>query len=189
MTVFNDSSGFQVDSLTLPEDSSEIPLFLPSLQEIREQNSTSSPSFSSVFDNPKSEKGEDAENSSRILAELQAFSLAIFVTQAEIAGISSAVAEYLAWVRKTSEMPRTPNYARVLDVLETRVRELHEMAKSRHWAAWRQILEKLDGMGSQLSMFGAEMQTRTAETAQYFHASYDINKAMQEQRPGLPPLV
>ncbi len=53
------------------------------------------------------------------------------------------------------------------------------MAENRHWAAWRQMLEKLDGMGTRLSVFGLEMQKHTAETAQYFHASYDVSKAMQ----------
>ncbi|MCJ1356956.1 MAG: hypothetical protein MMC33_006952 [Icmadophila ericetorum] len=186
MTMCNDPTSFRVENLTPPEDASESPLFhvqMPSLREIRALNSTASSSSSSIFSLSKSEKGEHAENSSRILAELQAFSLAIFVTQAEIAGISSAVAEYLAWVRKIPGMPKMPNCAAVLETLENRVRELHEMAENKHWAAWRQMLEKLDGMGTQLSVFGAEMQNRTVETAQFFHASYDVGKAMQEQRP------
>lgn len=187
MTVCNDPSGFRVDNLILSEDSTESAFFLPSLREIRELNSTSSPSLSSVLDNSKSEKAEHAENNSRVFAELQGFSSAIFFIQAEIAGISSAVAEYLAWVRKIPGMPRTPNCPAILDTLETRVRELHEMAENRHWAAWRQTLEKLDSMNPQLGMSVAEMQKRTAEMTQYFQGSYDIGRPMEEQRPGPPP--
>ena len=130
MTACSDPSGLRVNSLTSPEDSSESNLFLPSLREIRELNSASLSPLSSFFDISKPEKDESGENNSRVLVELQAFSSAIFATQAKIAGIASAVAEYLAWVRKVPGMPRKPNCAAVLDILETRVRELHEMAET-----------------------------------------------------------
>lgn len=189
MTACSDPSGLRVNSLTSPEDSSESNLLLPSLREIRELNSASLSPLSSFFDISKPEKDQSGDNNSRTLVELQAFSSAIFATQADIAGIASAVAEYLAWVRKLPGMPRKPNCAAVLDILETRVRELHEMAETRHWAAWRQTLERLDVTGTESSTFETEIRNRIAETAEYFHARYDIARAMEEQRPGQPPLV
>lgn len=190
MMVCNEMSGFRVEDMIFPDHPSESPLLqkhlpnlsqikIPSLREIRALNSSSSTPF------PKSnlEKGnEQAEASNRILAELQNFSSTIFVTQAEIAGISSAVAEYLAWVRNVPGMPKAPDCAAVLETLETRARELHSIAENKHWTAWRQMLEKLDDLGNvQLSAFGAEMQKRLAEMAQAFHASYDVGKAIQDQ--------
>ena len=189
MTAGSDPSGLRVNNLTSSDDSSERSLFLPSLREIRELNSTPKSPPSSIFDISRPDHGEPAENNGRILLELQAFFSTIVSTQAEMAGISSAVAEYLAWVRKVPGMPGTPNCAAILDILETRVRELHEMAESRHWAAWRQALEKLDVNGTDMGMFETEMQNRTAETSDYFHVGYDIRRTLQEQRPGPPSLI
>lgn len=160
-------------------------MHVPSLQEVRALNSTSSSSSLSLFPTNKSDQLEHAEKLGRILSEFQAFSSSIFRTQVEIAAISSAVAEYLAWVRKAPGMPRSPNSAAVLETLEVRIRELHDMAENRHWAAWGQMIEKLDGMETQLCVFTSEMQRLTAERMQHLHTSYDVGKAMQEQVLGL----
>ncbi|KAL9124057.1 MAG: hypothetical protein Q9217_006578, partial [Psora testacea] len=193
MMLGNDISGFLPENMTMPEDHSENLMTqrfrngnncyekIPSLREIRALNSNSSSSLSS----PGSKKSDQhVKDSSRILAELQTFSSTIFQTQTEIAGISSAVAEYLAWLRNVPGMPKTPDCTAVLETLETRVREVHEMAENRHWAAWKQMLEKLDGASTQLGAFGAELQERTAGMAQVFHTSYDVGKAIQKQNIG-----
>lgn len=175
LTACDESPGGRV------EGSDDGFMHVPSLREVRALNSTSSSSSLSLYSTNKSDQVEHAEKLGRIVAEFQAFSSAIFRTQVEIAAISSAVAEYLAWVRKVPGMPRTPNSAAVLETLEVRIRELHDMAENRHWAAWRQMIEKLDGMETQLSVFGSEMQRLTAERLQHLHTSYDVGKAMQEQ--------
>jgi hypothetical protein len=106
--------------------------------------------------------------------------MVVFNTQAEIAGISSVVAEYLEWVRKalpTNAQGSSKANPAVLEALETRVRELNAMASTRHLEAWRQSvnrLERIPGMGAMLNLFDGEMQRRSCETADFFHTSYDI---------------
>ncbi|KAI1175849.1 hypothetical protein F4777DRAFT_299238 [Nemania sp. FL0916] len=163
---------------------------MPSLREVRIVNGaatcTTSPPPS------PSGRGYRADDANHILAELTAFGMAVFSTQAEIAGISSVVAEYLEWIRKTP--PTTDeqqqqqgqglglvepkaNPAAVLEALETRVRELNALAGTRHMDAWRQSvhrLERIPGVGAMLNLFDHEMQRRSGETAEFFCTGYDI---------------
>ena len=195
-TAGTDLSGFRMGNMTLLEDPSSPEGFfmrrdkIPSLQEVRALNSTSTESPASPFPNPDHETDEhQAETTSlhQVLSELQAFCMAIFVTQAEIAGMSSAVAEYLAWLRKVPGLPKVPmDSGALLKTLEARVRELQEMAEGKHWMAWKAMLEKLDGRGGShlLAEIEAEMRNRTAEVAQEFQTSYDVEKTMQEQMSG-----
>jgi len=193
MTAGSGLSGFRIGSMPLTEDpASESFSFgrikIPSLQEIRALNSVSTLSSASTFPNPNQEPGEqhtETSSSRHVLEELRAFSSTIFITQAEIAGISSAVAEYLSWLRNVPGLPKFPTDSAVLlQTLEARVRELQGMAEEKHWVAWKVLLEKLDGIvgvGSQsLGNFEAEMRKRTAEVARAFDASYDVGKAMHE---------
>ncbi|KAL8911263.1 MAG: hypothetical protein Q9171_003561 [Xanthocarpia ochracea] len=194
-TAGNDLSDFRVDNLTLPDDLTTEGFHIrragganiPSLREIRALNSIS---VSSSCSNPTEicEQGNGNSSTQQVLAQLQAFSSTIFITQAEIAGISSAVAEYLAWLKKVPGLPKVPtDSTALLETLEARVREMQEMAEEKHWQAWKMMLEKLDdtstggGYAHLLSECEAEMRKRTAEVAQDFHASYDVGKAMQEQ--------
>ncbi|KAI5924966.1 hypothetical protein F4810DRAFT_104944 [Camillea tinctor] len=199
MTVRNEPSPFQVDDVRVME---EVPgscatspfrresmyghMHMPSLREVRAINSSST-STTPPPSSPgcRSPRGEDV---GKVLAELTSFGMAVFNTQAEIAGISSVVAEYLEWMRKASPvtgpgLPK-PNLT-VLEALETRVREVHSMATSRHLEAWRQtisMLERVDGVGAMLNLFDAEIQRRTAETAEFFQTSYDVCAALPEQQ-------
>ncbi|KAJ5958020.1 uncharacterized protein N7479_005170 [Penicillium vulpinum] len=158
---------------------------MPTLQEIRAINSTSSPSLSSLYQS-ESCGCDQAKEVGRILQELKNFSSAIFHTQAEIAGISSVIAEYLAWIRNVPRGSKTSQEAAVLSTLEARVRELHEMADQQHWAAWRRMLERLELHGDALGVFEAEAQKRSAKIAQYYQSNYDAQKTMNEQRPAWP---
>lgn len=191
-------SGFCMENLTLPEDPSSESysigrVKIPSLQEIRALNSISTLSSASPFPNSYQEKSEqhaETTSSQQVLAELQAFCSTIFISQAKIAGISSAVAEYLAWLRKVPGLPKVPtDSAALLETLETRVRELQDMAEEEHFLAWKVMLEKLDGIGGggsqSLGEFEAELRKCTAEVAREFHVSYDVEKAMREQMTGL----
>lgn len=170
---------------------------MPSLREVRIVNGSST-STTSPPPSP-SGRGCRADDANHILAELTAFGMAVFNTQAEIAGISSVVAEYLEWMRKappasgpggssssSSSAALSPPKANpaVLEALETRVRELNAMAGTRHADAWRQSvnrLERIPGVGAMLSLFDHEMQRRSGETAEFFHAGYDICQPLAEQ--------
>ncbi|KAI0390303.1 hypothetical protein F5Y17DRAFT_70861 [Xylariaceae sp. FL0594] len=63
--------------------------------------STTSPPPSPIARAPR------PDDANHILAELTAFGMVVFSTQAEIAGISSVVAEYLAWIRQGA--PSSPS--------------------------------------------------------------------------------
>lgn len=146
---------------------------MPSLREVRIVNGSST-STTSPPPSP-SGRGYRADDANHILAELTAFGMVVFNTQAEIAGISSVVAEYLEWMRRAAPMTNghpgsspKPSPA-VLEALETRIRELNAMAGTRHLDAWRQSvnrLERIPGLGAMLNLFDNEMQRRSGETAE-----------------------
>lgn len=171
------------DTVSFHQSAKYSPGQIPTLQEIRAINSTSSSSLSSLLSSSETCGCDQGEEVSRILCELMDFSWAIFRTQAEIAGISSVVAEYLAWIRNVPDMANTSQGEAVLSTLEARLRELHEMADKQHWAAWRRMLEKLEVIGEPLGVFEAQAQKRSAEIAQYYLANYDAQKTLDEQRP------
>ncbi|KAJ2991315.1 hypothetical protein NUW58_g2560 [Xylaria curta] len=158
---------------------------MPSLREIRIANGSST-SATSPPPSP-SGRGQRADDANHILAELTAFGMVVFNTQAEIAGISSVVAEYLEWMRKApptnGQGSPKPNPA-VLETLETRLRELNLIAGTRHLEAWRQSvtrLERIPGVGAMLNLFDNEMQRRSGETAEFFQTGYDICSPLPEQ--------
>ncbi|KAI0458573.1 hypothetical protein F5B21DRAFT_436964 [Xylaria acuta] len=161
---------------------------MPSLREVRIVNGSST-STTSPPPSP-SGRGYRADDANHILAELTAFGMVVFNTQAEIAGISSVVAEYLEWMRRAAPMASghqgsspKPNPA-VLEALETRIRELNAMAGTRHLEAWRQSvnrLERIPGVGAMLNLFDNEMQRRSGETAEFFQTGYDICSPLAEQ--------
>ncbi|KAI1126477.1 hypothetical protein F5Y10DRAFT_211194 [Nemania abortiva] len=159
---------------------------MPSLREVRIVNGSSTAATSP----PPSPSGRGcrADDANHILAELTAFGMAVFNTQAEIAGISSVVAEYLEWMRKAPPANGQGGSPKVnpavLEALETRVRELNAMAGTRHMDAWRQSvnrLERIPGVGAMLNLFDNEMQRRSGETAEFFHNGYDICSPLAEQ--------
>ncbi|KAI1312021.1 hypothetical protein F5Y03DRAFT_262238 [Xylaria venustula] len=201
MSIPNDPSHFQMDDLrridemsgpsTTPSSYRRESVYshrqMPSLREVRIVNGSST-ATTSPPPSP-SGRGYRADDANHILAELTAFGMAVFNTQAEIAGISSVVAEYLEWMRKAPPMANGQGSSpkanpAVLETLETRVRELNALANSRHMEAWRQSfnrLERLPGVGAMLNLFDNEMQRRSGETAEFFHTNYDICSPLNEQ--------
>ncbi|KAI8627419.1 hypothetical protein F5Y19DRAFT_178664 [Xylariaceae sp. FL1651] len=198
MGVHNDPSHFQIEdprqiddmsgaSTTSPfrHESNYSHRHMPSLREVRILNGSSA----STTPPPSSPSGKShkPDDANHILAELTSFGMAVFNTQAEIAGISSVVAEYLEWMRKappTSGQGSPKANPAVLEALETRVRELNAMASTRHMEAWRQSvnrLERVPGVSAMLSLFDGEMQRRNGETADFFHTNYDICTPLAEQ--------
>jgi hypothetical protein len=124
-----------------------------------------------------------------MLSSFTGFATAAFSTQAEIAGIGSVVAEYLAWVRKTpGRMGRgaaaDANWTGVLETLEMRVREVHDMAETRNWAAWEGMMndmprtEALEGV---LHACEGQVHERTEKIRRFFQECYDVNSALSEQ--------
>ncbi|KAI3336498.1 hypothetical protein HD806DRAFT_7992 [Xylariaceae sp. AK1471] len=181
----DDMSGASTSSSSFRHESYHSHRYMPSLQEVRIVNGSST----SATSPPPSPSGRShtPDGTNHILAELTTFGMAVFNTQAEIAGISSVVAEYLEWMRKappTNGQGSPKANPAVLEALETRVRELNVMAGTRHMEAWRQSinrLERIPGVGAMLNVFDGEMQRRSSEMANFFHTSYDICQPLPEQ--------
>lgn len=201
-TEHNDPSQFQFDNMTSsmsPEGNSALSptsehqprSYMPSLREVRALNNMSTsndspPSLSSPNSRPDEEVRSERHH--KVNIELMKFCASVLATQAEMAGISSVVAEYLAWVRKKPSRPATgaaleANWAVILETLESRVQELHTMAETRHRVFWEEMVAKLknDGSDAQLSAFEAEVRGRTEKIKQFFQESYDVSIPLPEQ--------
>ncbi|XXH00678.1 hypothetical protein Hte_007028 [Hypoxylon texense] len=155
---------------------------IPSLQEIRAL-SNGSHSRPGTAKSPTCVPNETEEYTKVLLEGIADLSVAIFAAHAEMAGVASVVAEYLAWVRKTALKP--PDSARILEILETRVRELHQMAENRHRSAWQHttnMLENMDRAAAQLKAVEEEIQSRTARVSQFFDGKYNVSVPLSEQR-------
>lgn len=172
------------------------PSRIPSLREIRALNFDDPSSRSSPFTNCLNPEKDaistinfDKEGTSRILTSLQTFTTSVFTTQHQIAGISAAVAEYLAWLRTMSpNLPKQPHCTAVLETLESRMKEMNEMADQRHWAAWAEMvagLEGIDGGPVDLRAFGEELRKKMEGMKRDLERGYDIGKEMEEQEFGL----
>jgi hypothetical protein len=167
----------QMEDADLSDDSRRQPDF-PTLREIRQQNSSqisSSANISDMID-------DQNESFGVVSTELVNFSQVIFNTQADIAGMSLVVAEYLEWMRKTL---KPGDNATLLEILENRVREIHELAETRHWVAWKNIatpLKRLDRLGPEVASFEKKVCRRSTEFEKFFHSKYDIRRPLSEQR-------
>ncbi|ROW02500.1 hypothetical protein VMCG_06026 [Cytospora schulzeri] len=172
---------------------------IPSLQEIRALQNTSTASDCSGPKETSDHQVTKADKSAMILKELMMSSSCIFTAQAEMAGVVSVVAEYLGWVRKFPNLnshgpapspggiplPR-PDCAWILELLESRVRELQGMAEARHRAAWGQTVEALEAMGglsAQLQALDEEIQSHTARISRFFNGNYNVSVPLSEQKP------
>ncbi|TGJ86900.1 hypothetical protein E0Z10_g1871 [Xylaria hypoxylon] len=108
---------------------------MPALREIRVKNVPGSPNIAQ-----KRRPPADCEQLDVFFEALGEFLAAISKTQSEVGGISSVVAEYINWMQKG---PMTipsgssiTNFAMMLQRLEARVKEVHDLAETRHLEAW-----------------------------------------------------
>ncbi|OTA96529.1 hypothetical protein M434DRAFT_27667 [Hypoxylon sp. CO27-5] len=164
----------------------EIPLVspvsttLPSLNELRAMNSQ----HGSIDLGSGCDLGfvTDTGDTSAITTPLLDLMSSFFAIQADITGLSSAVAEYLAWVRKS---PSKAENATVLEILEARVRELNQIASTRHWTAFKHMHASI-GTGDQFHVLLRKLETdlmdRSIKTMHFFHDRYDITTTLAEQR-------
>lgn len=110
---------------------------------------------------------------------------------AEMAGIAGVVGEYLTWVRKSiTAGGADPNAAARLETLETRIREVQEMAETRPWDAWGTLVDTLkkgpivdEHLHAMMSSFEMEAQERMEKTRSFFQKSYDVSLSLSEQLP------
>ncbi len=129
----------------------------------------------------------------RMASLLADFSASVFQSQAEIAGISSAVAEYIAWMRKVPAGIAPPNtslvYVNVLEAVEDRLRETREIAQTRPRAAFRDMVAALQALGpagasmcDSLAHLEEDFERQSADVANFFQTRYNACAALSEQR-------
>ncbi|KAJ6024737.1 hypothetical protein N7540_005534 [Penicillium herquei] len=139
----------------------------------------------------------DDDISDGIAAQLADFSSAVFHTQAEIAGMSSAIAAYIAWMRKVPAGMTPPNttlvFSNLLETIEERLREMGEMAQTKPRAAFREMtrgIQRLGPAGSPVydSLNGLEqkLDKQSADLEKFFSMRYNACALMSDQASSLP---
>ncbi|EHY54985.1 hypothetical protein HRR83_005757 [Exophiala dermatitidis] len=129
-----------------------------------------------------------------VLAE---FSSSVFHSQAEIAGMSSAVADYIAWMRKVPTGIAPPNttlvHANMLEAIESRLREMKDIAQTKPLVAFRNMLSSLQAIGpmgpsvcESLGHLERDFERQSAEVAHFFQTRYNACAALSEQAQNVP---
>ncbi|KAL1872811.1 hypothetical protein VTK73DRAFT_1282 [Phialemonium thermophilum] len=120
------------------------------------------------------------------------FSLAVFESQAQIAGVASATAEYVSWARKIPAR-NTPAGtclvpSNMLEGLEDRLREISAMAETKPVSAFRDMvvgISRLSPDDSDISHILSEVegcyQRRFAEVSKFFQTRYDACALLSKQ--------
>ena len=159
----------------------------------RSSSTTHDPATAAVAQGAKT--NDDIGNA--IAIQLAAFSSAVFHSQAEIAGMSLAVAEYIAWMRKVPAGNSPPNtslvYVNVLEAVENRLREIREIAQTRPHAAFREMTGALQALGpagssvcNNLGDLEEEFQKRSVDVANFFQTRYNACALLSEQAQNVP---
>lgn len=154
---------------------------IPSLHDIRARNEQLP--GSSVQGPHMDHLPSDEENLARAIFDN--ILLPIFITQADIAGMSLAVADYLSWIRRAPAQT-TENYFAFLETLEVRMREVNQLASEKHWMQARQGVLAV-GKVNVFNLFGSlekEVVERTMETEEFFRDRYDILTPLRDQKSG-----
>lgn len=194
MASINDNLQFQAEDAEMIDIAGRNTIIsIPSAREIREMNSASSSgstcgrhwSLSAPNTRP------DGDENGVMPTELKTFLSEMFATQAEIAGISLVVAEYLAWMRKAP----TPRSIEMLQTIEFRFREINELAEKQSWKSSENMTSPstsasaLDPLGrekphpkSYLGSLGDDVCRRTAELKHFFKTDYTFCTPLSDQR-------
>ncbi|KAL2146384.1 hypothetical protein VTI28DRAFT_4137 [Corynascus sepedonium] len=115
--------------------------------------------------------------------------------ECEVVGIAKTVADYVAWMRKlpsTGAPPVTNTvFQQMMANLETRVRELAEVAQDKHDEPFRNLLGALEGacntpIADRLAGLEADLQKQRRDYAAFFEKSYNTCKLLSEQAEKRP---
>ncbi|KAJ5765946.1 hypothetical protein N7520_005505 [Penicillium odoratum] len=145
---------------------------------------------------PQGATCSDSNISEGVAAHLADFSSAVFHTQAEIAGIALAVAEYITWMRKVPAGMTPPNttlvFTNILETVEERLREIGEMAQTKPRAAFQEMIGGIQKLGpagapvySSLSGLEEKFERQSADVAKGFSMRYNACALMSEQASNL----
>lgn len=125
-----------------------------------------------------------------VVDALAAYCSSVVRRECEVAGLATAVADYIAWVRgvPAAGAPPVTNavYQQMLANIETRVRELVELAKRRHDEPLRDLLRALEGasppdLASRVAGLEARLERQMREHTRFFETEYTACKPLSEQ--------
>lgn len=165
--------------------------------------SLSSPRGTSTFTPPSSRDADarsgtgstDDVTGSAVVDALGAYCSAVIRRECEVVGIANIVADYIAWMRKlpaTGAPPVTNTmYQQMMANIETRVRELVEVAQKRHDEPLRNLLLALENASStavagRVANLEADLQKQRRDHTNFFEKQYDTCKFLSEQAQKLP---
>ena len=181
VTYATDASSSGLQSVSSSTTRSHESCQIPSLKELR--------ALEDPHDNASQLKdGLEGNDYKAVMPGLYPFVSSIFATQAQINGISSAIAQYLAWVRKglpgSSQETLQTKWVPVLQILETRTRELHHLSKTNHWMSLKRLQESIESVESvrvEFSRLYTELLEQTATKDNFFRDNYNISMDLTEQ--------
>ncbi|RYP63228.1 hypothetical protein DL769_007035 [Monosporascus sp. CRB-8-3] len=151
---------------------------VPSLNELRTMSGQKSATMTPALVMPPTiDMGDQTFPSAPVVD----FISTIFNTQAKLAGLSQAVAEYLAWAKS---LPNEAGNAELLEILEGRVMEMHQLASTKHWAAFKLMTASIERSDfySTLKQLETDLTERTIRSSRFFHENYDIKASLAEQK-------
>jgi hypothetical protein len=152
---------------------------LPSFKELRAMNGTMSTMTSPP---PAMQHPVDLSEINSSAAAIVELVTSMFATQENLAGMAQALAEYLAWAKKS---PNDVEGAVILEILESRAREMHQLASTRHWTALKHMMASVEKSGAfyfMLKKLETELIERAVGALRFFHEIYDIGKPLAEQK-------
>lgn len=132
-----------------------------------------------------------------IISPFEDFSSAVFRRQAEISGIACAVAEHISWMRKVpsggSPLNSSLWYMEMLENIETRIRELQEIAQTDNKREFQEMVAVLQELAPpdsaaaiRLGSLEEELQSQAREMSHFFQTRYNAYILLSEQAQSMP---
>jgi hypothetical protein len=135
------------------------------------------------------------ETGGAVLDALSAYCSSVIRRDCEVLGLATSVADYMAWMRKvpSAGAPPVTNsvYQQMMANIETRVRELIEIAQKSHDAPLRDLLTALErasggSMAAGVATLEADLQKQVRDHTNFFKTEYDTCKLLSEQAQKRP---
>lgn len=116
------------------------------------------------------------------MQELAAFSSSVRLAQADAAGMASVLADYLGWAKKFASSNLA--MASILETLESRAREIAILCSANTATSLERLTNSMCNPEDVAKLRADEekIQNQLAETAEFFHSSYDIQAPLAVQR-------
>lgn len=132
-----------------------------------------------------------------VLDTLTTYCSSVVRRECEVAGIASAVADYIAWIRSIppTGAPQVTNsvYQQMMENIEIRVRELVEVSQKRYPEPLRNLMGALEeavptggAVAARVANLEDELQKQTRDHKNFFQTRYDACKLLSEQTQGRP---